>query len=176
MSLLKTVAPEAATGDVSKVYDMLTKAMGRVPNAFSLLSSSPALLKQQFDFVGYYLRHPTLSGPLLACIRMLVSRQTQCAYCIDMNAGMLVNMMGWTPDQVAAVQADPASANLSERERAMLQFVLKTTRDALAVTGAELDALRALGWADADLLDAANHGARMVASDILLNAFKVERE
>ncbi|WP_296824855.1 hypothetical protein [Thiobacillus sp.] len=53
----------------------------------------------------------------------VVSQAGHCTYCIDMNAGMLINVAGWTPDQVAA-----------------------------------------------------NHGARMVAGDILINGFKVERD
>jgi alkylhydroperoxidase/carboxymuconolactone decarboxylase family protein YurZ len=44
------------------------------------------------------------------------------------------------------------------------------------VTAARLDALRALGWSDGDILDALSHGATMSASDILINAFKVERD
>jgi uncharacterized peroxidase-related enzyme len=176
MSLLQTISPAEATGDVATIYANLQKGFGSVPNAFQMASVSPAMLKQQFEFVSHYLAHPNLSGPLLACIRMLVSSQTACEYCIGMNAGMLINLMGWTPEQVSATQADPANANLPPRETAMLIFVLKTTREPLAVTAADVDALRGLGWNDADIFDAANHGARMVAMDILLNAFKVERD
>lgn len=176
MSLLQTISPAEATGEVATIYANLQQGFGSVPNPFQMASVSPAMLKQQFEFVGHYLTHATLSGPLLACIRMLVSSQTACEYCIGMNAGWLINLMGWTPEQVAATQADPANANLPPRETAMLIFVLKTTREPRAVTAADVDALRGLGWSDADIFDAANHGARMVATDILLNAFKVERD
>lgn len=176
MTLLNTVSVDEADGDVAKVYKQLNAALGRVPNAFRLLSPSPALLQQQFDFIGYYVRHPRLSPPLLACIRMLVSQGTSCRYCIDLNAGVLINHLGWSQEQVAAAQADPAAANLPEAEKALLLFVLKAVREPLSVDAADLDALRALGWSDADILDAANHGARMVAADLLLNAFQVERD
>ena len=176
MSLLKTVSPNEATGEVAAVYEQIKAAFGGVPNVLSIWSASPPLLKQQFEMIGYYISHPNLSGPLLACIRMVVSKKTHCQYCIDMNAGMLINMMGWTPEQVADVQADPTKANLPEREKAMLLFVLAAVNDALAVKAADLDALRGQGWSDTDIFDALNHGARMVASDIILNAFKVERD
>jgi len=176
MSLLQTVLPSDATGEVAAVYDQIKSAFGGVPNVLSIWSASPYFLKQQFDMIGYYLSHPSLSGPLLACIRMVVSERTNCQYCVDMNAGMLINMMGWTPEQVAAVQADPARASLPEREKAMLLFVLKAVNDAPAVTAEELDELRGQGWNDSEIFDALNHGARMVAGDIILNAFKVERD
>jgi len=69
--------------------------------------------------------HPTLSMALLACIRMLVSQKTHCAYCIDFNAALLVNRLGWT---------------------------------------------------DQEILEGLNHCATLVAGDILINAFKVERD
>jgi hypothetical protein len=39
-----------------------------------------------------------------------------------------------------------------------------------------MQAARAAGWSDGDILDAVNHGARMVAGDIIINGFKVERD
>lgn len=176
MTLLKTVCAESATGDVAALYEQIRAAIGSVPNALAVWSESPLLLKQQFEFIGYYMQHPRLSGALLAAIRMLVSVDTQCIYCVEFNAGMLINVMGWTPEQVAESKADPASSNLPEREKALLLWVLKTVRDANNVSANELDNLRSQGWSDQDILEALSHGARMVAGDIILNAFKVGRD
>lgn len=176
MSLLQTIAPDAATGELAQIYAGIRQGFGSIPAAFQSLSPSPTLLRQMIERIGYYMQHPRLSPALLASIRMLVSTQTHCQYCIDFNAGMLINMLGWTPEQVAAAQADPAAANLPQRDKALLLFVLATTRDPQSVTGADLDTLRALDWTDTDILEAAGYGAQMVASDILLNAFKVERD
>ncbi|MDP1572781.1 MAG: hypothetical protein Q8M04_00875 [Pseudomonadota bacterium] len=54
--------------------------------------------------------------------------------------------------------------------------MLKATRDSNSVNAADLQAARAAGWSDSDILDAVNHGARMVAGDIVINGFKVERD
>lgn len=113
---------------------------------------------------------------LTTCIRMLVSQAGNCTYCIDMNAGMLVNMAGWTPEQVAATRADYRDSPLSEREKNLLGLVLKSTRDSNQISSHDLQAARDAGWSDSEILDAVNHGARMVASDILINGFKVERD
>lgn len=176
MALIKTIEPEDASGELATLYKMVERAFGRVPNAFKLLSISPELLKQQVAFTGYYGKHPTLSAPLLTCMRMLVSQQSNCAYCIDLNAGLLINMMGWTPEQVAATCADVSQANLPERERALLALVLKSVQDSNSVTAADMNALRELGWSDGDIVDGLFHGARMLAADILLNALQVERD
>lgn len=176
MTLIKTVSPEAAEGEIAEIYQRLQQAMGRIPAPFVMRSASPFQLQQQMNYLGYYVQHPSLSMALLACVRMLVSQRGQCDYCIDFNAGLLINMLGWTPDQVAATKADVQAAPLPEKDRAMLAFVLKGVADPHAVSAADLDALRALGWSDGDIMDGLNHGAGMVAGDILINAFKVERD
>ena len=176
MSLLSGVAPEAATGDVAEIYAEVKTVLGGVPNVIRIWSASPVLLRQQWEFIKYSLNHPTLSGALSACVRMLVSQRGRCDYCIDLNAEFLVELYGWTPDQVAAVRADPKMANLPERERDMLLMVLKAVENPHGVDADELDALRARGWSDRDIFDAMNHGARTVAGDTLISAFKVERD
>lgn len=176
MSIISTVAAEDATGQVAQVYGQVDQALGRLPNAMKLFSASPDVLTMQWQHIGYYFQHPTLSFPLLASIRMLVSQDNDCAYCIGMNEGMLIERCGFTPEQTAAAKRNPADTPLPEKDKAMLLFVLKATQSPKAVTAGDLDALRKLGWSDRDIFDAVNHGARNVAVDILFNTFKIEND
>ena len=176
MSIISTVAPEQATGQVADIYGQMQQAMGRVPNAFQLYSASPDVLAMQWQYVGYYFQHPTLGLPLLASIRMLVSQDNDCTYCIGFNEGMLIQRAGFTPEQTAAMKRNAADAPLPEKDKAMLLFVLKTTKTPKAVTPEDLKTLRSLGWSDRDIFDAVNHGARNVAVDILFNTFKIEND
>lgn len=176
MSILQTVTPEAATGEVAEIYAQIKNAWGHVPAAIQVFSANPFLLRHQWEYYGSVMQHPTLSMPLTACIRMLVSQAGHCDYCIDMNAGLLINLAGWTPEQVAATRADFNDSPLSAREKTLLGLVLKAACDSSRVSSADLDAARTAGWSDGDILDAVNHGARMVAGDIVINGFKVERD
>jgi uncharacterized peroxidase-related enzyme len=176
MSILQTVTPETATGEVAEIYAQIQNAWGQVPTAIQAYSANPFLLKQQWEYYGSIMQHPTLTLPLTTCIRMLVSQAGNCTYCIDMNAGMLINMAGWTPDQVAATRANYLDSPLSPQEKTLLGLVLKMTRDSKSITADDMQAARDAGWSDSDILDAVNHGARMVAGDIIINGFKVERD
>jgi uncharacterized peroxidase-related enzyme len=176
MSIISTVTPEQASGKVAEVYGQIQQMMGRVPNAFQLYSSSPVLLEQQMQQITYYRQHPTLSFPLLAMVRMLVSQHNDCPYCVGFNEGMLMQMAGLTPEQVAATKSNPADAPLPEKDKAMLQFVLKATKTPKMAEKSDLDQLRALGWSDGDIMDAVYHGARNVAVDIVFNAFKIDND
>jgi AhpD family alkylhydroperoxidase len=176
MSIISTVAPEHATGQVAEIYAQMQQALGRVPNALQLYSASPDMLAMQWQFLGYYFQHPTLGFPLLASIRMLVSQENDCAYCIGLNESMLIHRAGFTPEQTAAAKRNPAETPLPEKDLAMLLFVLKATQTPKAVAPADLAALTALGWTERDIFDAVNHGARNVAVDILFNTFKIAND
>ncbi len=176
MTLLATETPDATSGAVAETYREISHLFGRVPNALQIYSASPELLAQQWEAVRYYRNHPTLSAALLASIRMLVSKNNDCAYCVGFNEGLLVNMCGQTLEQIAATKADPEATPLAPKDKAMLLFVLKATVTPHAVGKPDLDRLRALGWTDRDLLDAVVHGARNTAVDIIFNTFKIERD
>jgi uncharacterized peroxidase-related enzyme len=176
MSIISTVAPEQASGKVAEIYGKIQQTMGRVPNAFQMYSSSPALLEQNFMAIAYYMQHPTLSFPLLATVRMLVSQKNDCQYCVGLNEAMLMGMANMTPEQIAATKRDPQEAPLPEKDKAMLLLVLKATQSPKSVEKAELDQLRALGWSDGEIMDAVYHGARNVAADIVFNTFKIEND
>jgi len=176
MPLIQTVKPSQAQGQVAEVYRQAEAILGRVPNAFQMYSGSPALLETQWQQTAYFMRHPTLSFPLLALTRMLVSQDHSCDYCIDFNGAMLIERAGFTPEQIAAARRDPAAAPLAAREKAMLLFALKATRTPQEIGAADIDALKALGWAESDMLDAVVHAARNMAADVVFNTFKIERD
>lgn len=174
MPLIQTIAPEEATGELAKLYKIIETMRGSVGNNAKLFSISPELLRQQMDFIRFYMNHPTLSMPLLAAIRIMVSSGEECQFCIDFNTGMLINLAGWTFEQVTAMRNDPNAANLPEREIAMLNLAIKAIRNAHGVSANDLDTLREMGWSDSDILDAVNHATRMLATDIIFNTFKIE--
>ena len=175
MPIIKTVSPDEATGDLAVYYRKIKAMRGSVGNNAMLFSSVPELLRQQMDFVAYYANHPTLAMPLLAAIRVMVSSAELCNYCIDYNTEMLVNMAGWTPEQVSDMRVDVNAAPLEAKEKALLTLVLKAVRSAHDVSREDIDALRKMGWDDAQIFDAVHHGSRMLATDILLNTFKIEK-
>ncbi|MDA8225669.1 MAG: hypothetical protein M0T86_07090 [Betaproteobacteria bacterium] len=176
MPLIQTVSPQDAQGKVKEVYDQVSAAFGAPPNALQIYSASPALLAEHWQSIGYYMQHPTLNFALLAMMRMLVSQQGHCEYCVGFNESLLINHAGFSIEQVQAAKRDPASAPLPPKDVAMLLFTLKAARDSNSVTATDIDALRKAGWSDADILDGLNHAANMLAADMLLNALKVEND
>ena len=177
MPLIQTIKPEDATGELAELYEKIATMRGRVSNSAQIFSSSPELIKQQMSFIEYYMvKQKSLSMPLLASIRMLISDKNNCSYCVDFNASILINMLGWTPKDVEAMRANPNDAKLDDKEKAMLLFVLKAVRTPHDVNASDVQALRDFGYNDGEILDATSHGARMSAIDIIFDAFKIEKD
>lgn len=172
MPLIQTTPPEKAQGKLAELYAEAEAMFGMVPDSVQMLGVSPAILENQLEFVGYYRGHATLSMPFLAMIRLLVSKACHSPFCQRVNSGLLLKA-GFSEEQIAAMQADPKAAPISEKEKALLMLVLKATDDPHSVTAADVDRVRSLGWSDVDIFDAVAHGARMVAGNIILDAFKV---
>ena len=175
MSIITLIEQEEATGRVAEIYETMINSMGFIPNAFKVFSPSEHVLDTQFKNLGYFMRHKTLSGKLLAFIRLLVSHQERCDYCVGMNSGILLQH-GILPDVLAEIKKDPTKAPLDEKVSAMLLFVLKVVKDSNSIEKDDVEQLKSLGWMDKDILDATYHGTTQVGVDKIFNAFKIEPE
>ena len=172
MPLLNLIEKDQATGRVAEIYETMMNTMGFIPNAFKIFSPSAHVLDKQFGNLGYYMRHKTLGGKLLAFIRLLVSEQEQCVYCIGMNSGILLQY-GVLPEMIAEIKQDPSKAPLDEKELAMLLFVLEVVKNSNSIEQGDVNKLRNLGWNDAEILEATYHGTMQVGVDKIFNAFKI---
>ena len=175
MTTLKIVSPEQAEGKIDEIYQQVSSAFGFIPNAMTLYSVSPYAMEKQWDYLGYGMNHPKLSNLLLALIRLLVSVDKGCDYCVNLNTGILLQN-GLSMDDVQAIKQDTTKAPLEEADAAILAFVLKATTDAHSRTADEVQHLRDLGFNEKDIFDAVQHGANMVAIEILFDTFKLEND
>ncbi len=174
MSYLKEIPPEQAEGARAELFRLIEEKIGYVPNAFKMLAVSETVARNQLEFIGWSQSHPSLSPKFSAILRLLVSREKACSYCIDANTAILQNHFSMTSEQIEALKQNPGDAPLDEREKALLVFVLDAVENSLGVTSADIEALRELGWSDAEILEALYQGAHQVAVDILFNAFNVQ--
>jgi alkylhydroperoxidase family enzyme len=175
MALILSIPPEEATGILAELYQTAEQLFGVVPNNVRLLGTSPAILENQFHFFEHYMEHPALKPLFLSAIRMLVSGRSGSPYCEKLNTEML-KRMGVPADKVEACKRDLEQAPFSEKEKALLGFVLKAMENPKSVSSEDVELLKQMGWTDSDLLDAVAHGARSVATNIIFDTFKIDRD
>lgn len=168
MFRIATTPETALTGKAAELFALFPPQLG-APEPLRLLTASPGLLELQAGAIGYFGGHKALSLPLLAAIRYLAARRYEAPACVEFN-GRLLRLAGLDEAGLEGLAADPGSAPLEPRERAMLAFVASALDGAPA--GSELDALRALGWADSDILDAVAHAGSMQMPALIVRTFK----
>ena len=172
MSLLKTVKPGEATGDVKALYTEMIERTGRVPKPVELASVSPFFFQTLMKTIAYYSGHPNLNFPLLVLIRMLSSKTCSNTICFNFNRQVL-KKQGLTDTEIENILKDPKAAELSEKDEAILLFVLKAVNDPDIVDKTDIDKLHDLGWSDADIYDAVTTGVNMVALNKMMRIFKI---
>ncbi len=174
IALIKTLSPQDATGEVAKVYQEMNASWKMIPNPMKLYSNNPEIMRHKWDSFKFSSNYKNIDDKLQAMIRMLVSMQHDCEYCIGFNESYLVNVFKVPASDVMAMKKNPSLAPLDEKQKALLLFVLKATKDSKSTNKEDIANLKKLGWNDGEIFFATNFAAQMVASDILLNAFKVK--
>ena len=173
------ISPQIPAGDeqrVAAIFHAIQEHIGFVPDGLRLYSLSPPLLETFVGNVSYFNGGGTqLSGELTAMIRYLVSWQSGCSFCVDMNEGFLVNM-GKDLDSVRAARNNPELAPLSAKDKVLLKLALKSVNSPEFVSKDDLDQARHQGWQERDLFDAVAQAANNRAFNMVLRTFKVEHQ
>jgi hypothetical protein len=173
MGLIQTVDPQKAQGEMKEAFDFFEKTIGTIPTPMAMFSASPALFKMQLQSLNYFMKHPTLSFPLLSSIRYLVAKQYDYQFCTGFNKNFL-KKQGLTDEDIQKMSQDPESAPLDDKDRAMLAFVVKAVKAPTSISPADMDRLHAMGWSESDALDAMMHATNMIASSVLMKTFKMD--
>ncbi|HEX3379000.1 MAG TPA: carboxymuconolactone decarboxylase family protein [Paraburkholderia sp.] len=165
MSRIAIPAVTNATGATAEVYARVRKiAGGSVPNLFGALGHlAPATLNAALDAEGA-LASSSLSKQDLETIKLLVSGQTGCDYCVAAHT-MLGKMTGLSLDTLNLIRAGKATGDAGRD--ALIHFVrtLQTTRGTIGES--EFAAIRAAGYSDTQLAEI----SLAIAMTIFTNTF-----
>ncbi len=143
---------------------------GFVPNVFLVLAHRPDELRA---FMAY---HDALllkeSGHLTKGEREMIvvatSGANRCLYCVVAH-GAILRVYEKKPLLADQIAVNPAKADLTPRQQAMLAFALKVTRASHEIGEADFAALRAHGFDDEDAWDIAAISAFFGLSNRMAN-------
>jgi uncharacterized peroxidase-related enzyme len=173
---IKVIEDAEATGEVAEAYDYWRASSGRrkVPGILKCFSARPDFLKQAVDFSntiqfsdGHLCRlHKEMIGSY-------VSFLNNCAYCLDSHAFFL-KVQGATEQTVAAfMDGDLDKADLTEAERALLEYVKIIAEAAYRSTPEDVQKVRDAGWKEEQIAEAVYIVAIFSMFNRMANAFGV---
>ncbi|MFN9336411.1 MAG: peroxidase-related enzyme [Alphaproteobacteria bacterium] len=169
--IARTPIPDIASlpEDIRARILTVQEKSGFIPNVFLMLAHRPA------EFRAFMAYHDTLmdkaeglSKAEREMIVVAVSSRNQCQYCVVAHGAILriraKNAL--IADQIAA---NWRKADISPKQKAMLEFTLKVTDRANEVNDADHEALRAAGFDDEAIWDIAAIAAFFGMSNRLAN-------
>ncbi|SCL36071.1 uncharacterized peroxidase-related enzyme [Micromonospora nigra] len=97
--------------------------------------------------------HPTLTAGERELIAAYVSGLNECRFCCASHSAFAAAQLPAGMPLVDQVRADPATAEISDKLRALLTVAAAVQRGGREVTGAHVDAARAAGATDLEIHD-----------------------
>ena len=142
---------------------------GFVPNVFLALAHRPAEFRAFFDYHDALMeKEGGLSKAEREMIVVATSGANNCQYCVVAH-GAILRIRAKNPLIADQVAVNYRKADLTPRERAMLDFAMQVSLDAGSVGEADFQRLRAAGFSDDDAWDIAAIAAFFAMSNRLAN-------
>jgi uncharacterized peroxidase-related enzyme len=142
---------------------------GFIPNVFLTLAFRPD------EFRAFFAYHDALmekDGGLTKAEREMIvvatSSANQCQYCVIAH-GAILRIRAKNPLLADQVAANYRKADITPRQRAMLDFAMKVSQEAHLVSDADFATLAAHGFGDDDIWDIAAIAAFFALSNRIAN-------
>ena len=166
-------APELSDvpADVRDRILAVQEKSGFVPNVFLVLARRPAEFRA---FVAYHDalmdKDAGLSKAEREMIVVATSGLNECQYCVVAH-GAILRIRAKHPLIADQLATNYRKADVTPRQRAMLDFAVKVSQRAQEVEETDYEALRAHGFGDEDIWDIASISAFFAMSNRIANAF-----
>lgn len=155
MSWLRIPTESELPPAVQELFAAPREKLGFVPNVLRLFALRPSHLLRWNDHYEELMKGDSgLTKAEREMIAVVVSVANRCRYCISAHSAALRKLTK-DPALADAIAADHTTAPLSDKERAMLDYASKLTLHPTEMLPSDVDALRAAGWSDEDVMDIA---------------------
>ena len=142
---------------------------GFVPNVFLALAHRPDEFRAFFAYHDALMEKPGgLSKAEREMIVVATSGANECLYCVVAH-GAILRIRAKNPLIADQVATNYRKADITPRQRAMLDFAMKVSRDAQRVGEEDFAALRAHGFTDEDAWDIGAIAAFFALSNRMAN-------
>lgn len=141
------------TPDVAKYFAVCEEKLGFVPNVLLSYAHSMEKLDAFSRLYNDLMLAPSgLTKLERELIAVAVSSENKCFYCLTAH-GEAVRRLSGDPALGEMFVMNYRAADLTPKQRAMIDFAVKMTKESYAIEDADRDQLRAAGWTERDIWD-----------------------
>ncbi len=166
--------PDEATGDLKRAYAKIQTTRGRIPEIRSVMAGEPVALEGMAAFFpenNYACA--SIDRRLAEMIATVASVANGSTFGETAHARQLARITG---DQAFSdgILRDYRSADLSPKERALLDYVWKLSSAPGDMTEADIDGLRSKGWTDPQIVATVHVTSLFAYMNRVAGAFGIE--
>jgi len=159
------------TPETEKLLKRVERFIGSVPPHFSLFATlNPKRFEMFLNEIFYLSMHKTINPDFFAFIRFYIASKENFFYCYKFNTALLLKRE-YTQEQISNFEKNRENLPLDEKHLALFQMALKALENPDSFTTEDINAVKSLGWSDADIYDAIDHGAFLYKFSKILKAY-----
>ena len=155
--------------DIRETILAVQEKSGFVPNVFLAIANRPD------EFRAFFAYHDALMekvGGLTKGEREMIvvatSAHNQCIYCVVAH-GAILRIREKNPQLADQIAANYRKADITSRQKAMLDFALKVSKSSHEISNADIDDMRELGFSNDDIWDIGAISALFALSNRMAN-------
>ena len=139
--------------DIRERIEAVQEKSGFVPNVFLILARRPDEFRAFFAYHHALMEKPgNLSKAEREMIVVATSNLNQCQYCVIAH-GAILRIRAKNPLIADQIAVNYRKADITARQKAMLEFAIKVSVESYKVDDADLEALQAHGFTEEDVWD-----------------------
>ncbi len=155
--------------DIRETILAVQEKAGFVPNVFLVLAHRPDEFRAFFAYHDALLeRDSGLSKAEMEMIIVTTSNKNSCQYCVIAH-GAILRIRAKNPLIADQVAVNYREADITQRQKAMLDFAMTVADDSGSIRDAHFETLRGHGFSDEDIWDIAAITALFALSNRMAN-------
>jgi len=169
MARIAIPTKDAAPAKSQPILANYEKVLGVIPNFFAMISQSPDALKAIADMhatLGHSLGHKTRER-----IHVMTAEVNGCNYCLSAHTYLGAKLQGLTQEDM---ELNREGHSTDPQADAALQFAYKVATSRGHIEDADVEAVRAAGFTEAQIVDIVAETACSFITNLFNNTFKTE--
>lgn len=155
MAYIDLVEFEEMTPAIQEKARPILEKTGKLGDIFKLLAIDEKIYFATDGMVQKYLLDETyLSYEIKEAIALLISKENSCKMCVDVHKN-IAKMLGLSEERIEEILNGVDAITTGEKEKALLKFCMRAAqKDNYKICKEDIDALKAMGWSDKEILEA----------------------
>jgi len=157
--------------ETEKLLKRVERFIGSIPPHFSLFATlNPKRFEMFLNEIFYLSMHKTINPDFFALIRFYIAAKEDFSYCYTFNTLLLLKRE-YTQEQINKFEKNRENLPLDAKHLSLFLMAVKALENPDKFTVEDINAVKCLGWSDADIYDAIDHGAFLYKFSKILKAY-----